>query len=262
VANETSVIELINISKAYAPSGTNVVRDLSLKIQRGEFLVLVGESGCGKTTTLNMINRLIEPSSGEIMIDGRDSRTTDPVALRRQIGYVFQSAGLFPHMTVAENIAITPRLLRWNRDDMEARVDVLLDLVRLDSGQYRRRYPHQLSGGQRQRVALARALAAEPSIVLMDEPFGALDPLIRDDISEDYRQIHARLGLTTIFVTHDMTEAMLLGDRIAAMREGTLVQIGTPNELLASPSNDFVRTLIDTPRKRALRLAQALAALS
>ncbi len=224
----------------------------------GEFLVLIGESGSGKTTTLNMINRLIEPSGGRILIDGEDILAVDAVGLRRRMGYVFQGAGLFPHMTVAENIAITPRLLGWPREAMAARVDELLALMRLAPAEYRGRMPRALSGGQQQRIALARALAAKPKIMLMAEPFGALDPIIRDDLAEDYRRIHATLGLTTIFVTHDMTEAMVLGDRIAVMREGALVQIGTPNELLSAPADAFVRSLVETPKKRARRLAEIL----
>jgi osmoprotectant transport system ATP-binding protein len=255
-----AVIELQGLSKAYANSPAPVVRRLSFTVADGEFLVLVGESGSGKTTTLNMINRLVEPSEGVIRVDGEDVLALDAVTLRRRMGYVFQGAGLFPHMTVAENIAVTPRLLGWPRAQSEARVDELLELVRLAPGAYRGRLPRELSGGQQQRVALARALAARPKIMLMDEPFGALDPLIRDDLAEDYRQIHERLKLTTIFVTHDMTEAMLLGDRIAVMRDGTLVQIGTPNELLGAPADDFVKALFDTPRKRARRLAQVLQA--
>ncbi|HXC53663.1 MAG TPA: ABC transporter ATP-binding protein [Rhizomicrobium sp.] len=254
------MIELQGLSKAYANSPAPVVRRLSFTVADGEFLVLVGESGSGKTTTLNMINRLVEPSEGVIRVDGEDVLALDAVTLRRRMGYVFQGAGLFPHMTVAENIAVTPRLLGWPRAQSEARVDELLELVRLAPGAYRGRLPRELSGGQQQRVALARALAARPKIMLMDEPFGALDPLIRDDLAEDYRQIHERLKLTTIFVTHDMTEAMLLGDRIAVMRDGTLVQIGTPNELLGAPADDFVKALFDTPRKRARRLAQVLQA--
>jgi len=236
------------------------VRALTLAVADREFLVLIGESGSGKTTTLNMINRLIEPSAGVIRVDGEDVLAVDAVSLRRRMGYVFQGAGLFPHLTVAENIAVTPKLLDWPRAEIDARVEELLNLVRLDPAQYRRRFPRELSGGQQQRVALARALAAKPKIMLMDEPFGALDPLIRDDLAEDYRQIHNALGLTTIFVTHDMTEAMLLGDRIAVMKDGALVQEGTPNELLAAPADDFVRALVDTPKKRAKRLAQVLAA--
>ena len=234
------------------------MRGLSFAVEDGEFLVLIGESGCGKTTTLNMINRLIEPSAGRVRVDGEDILALDAVGLRRRMGYVFQGAGLFPHMTVAENIAVTPKLLGWQKTDIDSRVDELLQLVRLAPANYRGRFPRALSGGQQQRVALARALAAKPKIMLMDEPFGALDPLIRDDLAEDYRQIHAALKLTTIFVTHDMTEAMLLGDRIAVMRDGALVQIGSPNELLANPADDFVRALVDTPKKRARRLAEVL----
>jgi len=253
------LIELQDISKVYPGTGALSVRALSFVAGDGEFLVLIGESGSGKTTTLNMINRLIEPSAGRIVVDGEDILGLDAVGLRRRMGYVFQGAGLFPHMTVAENIAVTPKLLGWPKSESDARVDELLNLVRLAPQEYRARLPRELSGGQQQRVALARALAARPKIMLMDEPFGALDPLIRDDLAEDYRQIHAALGLTTIFVTHDMTEAMMLGDRIAVMRDGALVQIGTPNELLANPADDFVRALVDTPRKRARRLAQILA---
>ncbi len=253
------MIELQDISKVYAGTAAPSVRALSFVVGDGEFLVLIGESGSGKTTTLNMINRLIEPSGGRILVDGEDVLALDAVSLRRRMGYVFQGAGLFPHMTVAGNIAVTPRLLRWPQAEIDARVDALLDLVRLAPALYRARFPRELSGGQQQRVALARALAARPRIMLMDEPFGALDPLIRDDLAEDYRRIHAALGLTTIFVTHDMTEAMLLGDRIAVMKDGALVQIGTPNELLAGPADDFVKALVDTPKKRASRLAQVLA---
>jgi len=252
------LIELQDISKTYADSGAPSVRALSFTAGDGEFLVVIGESGSGKTTTLNMINRLIEPSGGRILVDGDDVLGQDAVGLRRRMGYVFQGAGLFPHMTVAENIAVTPMLLGWPRAQIDTRVDELLDLVRLPPSEYRTRLPKELSGGQQQRVALARALAARPKIMLMDEPFGALDPIIRDDLAEDYRRIHATLGLTTIFVTHDMTEAMLLGDRIAVMKDGALLQIGTPNELLAAPADDFVRSLVETPKKRARRLAEAL----
>jgi osmoprotectant transport system ATP-binding protein len=251
---------LQDISKAYQRSAEPAVRALSFVAGDGEFLVLIGESGSGKTTTLNMINRLVEPSGGRIIVDGEDVLALDAVSLRRRMGYVFQGAGLFPHMTVGENIAVTPRLLGWPKSQSDARVDELLDLVRLAPSEYRERMPRELSGGQQQRVALARALAAKPKIMLMDEPFGALDPLIRDGLAEDYRQIHASLGLTTIFVTHDMTEAMMLGDRIAVMQGGALIQVGTPNELLAAPADDFVRALIETPRKRARRLAEILKA--
>jgi osmoprotectant transport system ATP-binding protein len=250
------VIEFSEVSKTYAASNGPSVTNLSLTIGDGVFQILAGPSGCGKTTTLNMLNRLIERDAGTIRIDGRDIRDEDPVALRRRIGYAFQEAGLFPHMTVAENIAITPRLLGWNTSEQRARVDELLTLIRLPD--IARRFPRELSGGQRQRVALARALAARPKILLLDEPFGALDPLTRDEIADDYRRIHDELHLTTVMVTHDMTEALLLGDRIAVMRNGSIAQIGTPKELMANPADDFVARMIATPQRRAKRLAAAM----
>ena len=250
------VIEFSGVSKTYAAASEPSVTNLSLMIGDGVFQILAGPSGCGKTTTLNMLNRLIERDAGTIRIDGRDIRDEDPVALRRRIGYAFQEAGLFPHMTVAENIAITPRLLGWRAAERDARVEELLTMIRLPD--IADRFPRQLSGGQRQRVALARALAARPKILLLDEPFGALDPLTRDEIADDYRRIHDDLHITTVMVTHDMTEALLLGDRIAVMREGSIVQIGTPQELMAKPADDFVARMIATPQRRAKRLAAAM----
>jgi osmoprotectant transport system ATP-binding protein len=252
------MIELENLSKQYG--GVPVVRDVSLRVADGEFLVLIGESGSGKTTTLNMINRLTEPTSGRVLIDGEDARAGDAVSVRRKMGFVFQEVGLFPHMTVGENIGITPRLLGWPDAEIKGRMDELLALVQLDSTAVAGRMPAQLSGGQRQRVGLARALAARPKIMLMDEPFGALDALIRDELAADYRAIHDKLGLTTILVTHDMTEAFLLADRIAVMRDGELLRVATPKELAASPGDDFVRRLIEIPRRRAEKLARAMQA--
>jgi osmoprotectant transport system ATP-binding protein len=253
------MIEFQNVSKSFG-NGLPAVDAVNLRVGRGEFVALMGESGCGKTTTLNMINRLTEPTSGRILVDGDDVRTRDPVALRRQIGFVFQEIGLFPHMTVAQNIAITPRLLDWTPTDIEARVKELLSLVRLDYAAVASRLPSELSGGQRQRVGIARALAARPHIMLMDEPFGALDPLIRDELATDYRAIHEALGLTTVLVTHDVTEALLLADRVAVMREGKLIQIATPHDLLTAPIDDGVRKMIDMPQRRAQRLANAMQA--
>jgi osmoprotectant transport system ATP-binding protein len=250
------LIKIIDVTKVYPDATAASVRGLSFEVAQGDFLVLIGPSGCGKTTTLNMINRLVEPSSGRIEIAG--PAASDPVTLRRHIGYVFQEAGLFPHMTVAENIAITPRLLGWPKAETAARVTELLALVRLREPDLAARRPQALSGGQRQRVALARALAARPGILLLDEPFGALDPLTRDEIAEDYRRIHEVLGLTTVMVTHDMTEALLLADHIGVMRQGRLVQIGTPQQLLDVPADGFVAAMIDTPKRRARRLAEAL----
>ena len=250
------MIRLNNVTKVYA--GKAAVRALTLEIADGEFAVLIGPSGCGKSTTLSLINRLIEPSAGTIAIDGQDIAHSDPVDLRRRIGFVFQGIGLFSHLTIAENIGITPRLLKWSRAEIGARVRELLELVRLAPDTYADRLPRELSGGEQQRVGVARALAARPKIMLMDEPFGALDPLVRDELGTDYRAIHDALGLTTVLVTHDMTEALLLADRIVVMRAGEIVQSGTPQDLLRTPANDFVRSMLETPRRRAQRLADAL----
>ena len=229
------------------------VNDVTLDVAEGEFLAIVGGSGSGKTTLLRLANRLIDADSGSIRIEGEDVRAVDPVSLRRRIGYVFQSGGLFPHMSVADNIGITPRLQGLPPAEISARVDELLDLVRLDRTLYRDRFPQELSGGQRQRVGVARALAAKPRIVLMDEPFGALDPLTRDALGDDYRALHGKLGLTTVMITHDMTEAILLADRVAVMHAGRLLAQGTPTEL--SESGDvYVGELLRTPRRQAERL--------
>ena len=254
------MIELRDLSKEYHTAERAAVRGLNLTVATGEFLVLIGPSGCGKTTTLTMINRLIEPTSGEILIDGKGVRSSDPVALRRSMGFVFQDIGLFPHLTAAENVGITLRLMGTPKPAIKARVAELMTQMRVPPEQFGQRFPRMLSGGQRQRVGLARALAAKPSIMLMDEPFGALDPLTREELAPEYRGIHDRLGLTTVLVTHDMTEALLLADRIAIMREGRLVQIGTPHEIVASPADDFVRAMMENPRKRARALAEAMQA--
>jgi osmoprotectant transport system ATP-binding protein len=231
--------------------------DVSLEVGAGDFVAVVGGSGSGKTTLLRLANRLIDADRGTVTIEGKDVRSVDPVTLRRGIGYVFQSGGLFPHLGVADNIGITPKLLGAKPAEISSRVDELLDLVRLDRGQYRDRLPHELSGGQRQRVSVARALAARPRIMLMDEPFGALDPLTRDALSDDYRSLHKKLGLTTIMITHDMTEAILLADRVAVMHAGRLVAQGTAAEL-AESREPYVAELMQTPRRQAERLNQLL----
>jgi osmoprotectant transport system ATP-binding protein len=233
------------------------VDDVSLDVAEGEFLAIVGGSGSGKTTLLRLANRLIDADAGRITVEGEDVRASDPIGLRRRIGYVFQSGGLFPHMSVAGNIGITPKLLGMPAAEIAARVDELLELIRLDRTQHRDRMPHELSGGQRQRVGVARALAAKPRIVLMDEPFGALDPLTRDALGDDYRALHDKLGLTTIMITHDMTEAILLADRVAVMGGGKLLAQGTPGDL--SKSTDvYVGELLRTPRRQAERLGALL----
>ncbi|MEM7676617.1 MAG: ATP-binding cassette domain-containing protein [Myxococcota bacterium] len=243
------MIELIEVSKHF---GDVVAVDrINLSVNEGELLILLGGSGSGKTTTMRMVNRLIEPTTGRIEIDGVDNRTQSPAALRRQVGYAFQKIGLFPHMTVAENIAITPALLGWSRKAIDDRVDELLEMVELPAQSYRERWPRELSGGQQQRVGVARALAAKPRVMLLDEPFGALDPLTRDRLQDAFTRIRRQLNLTAIFVTHDMTEALLLGDRIAVMNQGQLVQCGTPHELLNEPADDYIRELMATPRRQS-----------
>jgi osmoprotectant transport system ATP-binding protein len=228
------------------------VDGITLAVAPQTFLAVVGGSGSGKTTLLRLVNRLLEPSLGRVTLAGADVRSLDAVVLRRRVGYVFQGIGLFPHMTVAENIGITPRLLGWPRADIEARVGELLALVRLDPA-YGPRRPAQLSGGERQRVGVARALAARPEIVLMDEPFAALDPITRDALGQDTRRLHDSLGLTTLMITHDMLEALALADRIAILDKGRLIAEGTPAEVMANP-HPYVRELMQMPRRLAERV--------
>jgi osmoprotectant transport system ATP-binding protein len=246
-------ISFDHVSKRYGD--TLVLDDVSLAVKAGEFLAVVGPSGSGKTTLLRLVNRLIEPGAGSVRVQGEDVRAADPVGLRRRIGYVFQGIGLFPHMTVAENIAITPKLLGWDEGRRHARVDELIELVRLDRTKHRDRLPRELSGGEGQRVGVARALAARPSIVLMDEPFGALDPLTRDALGADYRRLHDEFGLTTVMITHDTLEAVLLADRIAVVRGGRIIAEGSPRALIQGGGDDYVRELMATPRRKADRLA-------
>ena len=243
------MIQVDRLTKRYGQDV--VVRDLTLTVNTGELLVVLGGSGSGKTTTLKMINRLVEPTSGSVRLNGTDTSTIPPHELRRQIGYVFQQVGLFPHMTVAENVAITPALLGWETTRIRARTDELLELVDLDPASVRDRRPDELSGGQQQRVGVARALAAAPKVMLLDEPFGALDPLTREHLQESFLRIRKKIVLTAILVTHDMVEALMLGDRIAVMNHGRLVQIGTPQELLSRPADDYVRLLMNAPRRQA-----------
>ncbi|MEW6272955.1 MAG: ATP-binding cassette domain-containing protein [Thermodesulfobacteriota bacterium] len=243
------MIELDRLTKRWGD--VVAVEELGLTVADGELLVLLGGSGCGKTTTLKMVNRLVEPTSGRVLIDGENVARLKPHELRRRIGYAFQQVGLFPHMTVAENVGVTPRLLGWPAARIAARVDEVLELVELEPAAMRRRRPDELSGGQQQRVGVARALAAEPRLMLLDEPFGALDPLTRDRVQQSFQRIRRALHLTAIFVTHDMSEALLLGDRIAVMDAGRLVQVGTPRELMLRPATDYVRRLMDTPRRQA-----------
>ncbi len=242
------MIELREVGKRYGD--TVAVDGLSLRVERGTCVFLVGPSGCGKTTTLKMINRLIEPSAGWIAIEGFDAEHMPGYELRRRIGYGFQEVGLFPHLSVAENIGITPQLLGWPPSRVRRRVEELLVRMELPPAIFRDRRPDELSGGQQQRVGLARALAAGPEILLLDEPFGALDPPTRDRMQRDFRRLVEELDLTVVFVSHDMVEALLLADRIAVMGEGRLLQLGTPAELLARPAHPKVAELLDTPRRQ------------
>jgi osmoprotectant transport system ATP-binding protein len=243
------MIELQHLTKRYGD--VVAVHDVSFSVERGELLVLLGASGSGKTTTLKAINRLVEPSSGKVWIDGEDSSALAPHALRRRIGYVFQKIGLFPHMTVGENVAVTPALLGWDRMTIQRRVHELLELVELDPTVMAGRMPSELSGGQQQRVGVARALAAGARVMLLDEPFGALDPLTRDRLRTSLLRIRREIGLTAIFVTHDMTEALLLGDRIAVLNHGRLIQVGSPSDLVRAPADDYVAQLMSAPRRDA-----------
>src|SRR5229473_1580607 len=231
-------VEFRHVSKKYGPQGA--VNDLSLLVPAGDICVLVGPSGCGKTTSLKMVNRLVEPTSGQVLIDNEDVMSVEVTHLRRRIGYVIQQIGLFPHQTVADNIATVPRLLGWPKQRLQQRVEELLDLIGLDPAGVRDRYPAQLSGGERQRVGVARAMAAEPPVMLMDEPFGAVDPIVRERLQNEFLRLHREQRTTVIFVTHDIDEAIKMGDRVAVMQQGGLLaQYAAPSELLTKPARDF-----------------------
>ena len=234
------MIRLENVTKQF-PGGSNAVRDLSLDIRDAETCVLIGPSGCGKTTTLRMINRLIDPDAGRILVDGVDTRGVDPAALRLKMGYVIQQTGLFPHMTVGDNVGTVPRLWKWDRERIRKRVDELLELVGLPPAEYRERFPHQLSGGQRQRVGFARALAADPPVLLMDEPFGAVDRITRERLQNEFVNIQRSMRKTVVFVTHDIEEAVLVGDRICILKmQAQVAQYDTPDRILAHPASEYV----------------------
>ncbi|WP_188694238.1 betaine/proline/choline family ABC transporter ATP-binding protein [Pullulanibacillus camelliae] len=240
------MLTLDHVSKVYA-EGKKAVDNMSLEVEKGEFVVFIGPSGCGKTTTMKMINRLIEPSQGRILLEGEDIMDKNPVELRRSIGYVIQQIALFPHMTIRQNIALVPKLLKWPNTKRRARAEELLELVDMDES-FLERYPHELSGGQQQRIGVLRALAANPPLILMDEPFGALDPITRDSLQEEFKRLQKRLKKTIVFVTHDMDEAIKLADKIVIMREGQIVQMGEPEEILRHPANDFVEEFIGKDR--------------
>lgn len=244
------MIQLTHVSKSFDEGRSYAVKDLSFQVNEGETLVLLGSSGCGKTTTLKMINRLIEPTEGIIEVNGKDIMDQEPVDLRRRIGYVFQGIGLFPHMTIEQNVELVPRLLVWSPKRRRERVQELLNLVGLPPEDYSNRFPDELSGGQQQRVGVARALAADPDYLLMDEPFGALDALTRESLQQELLTLKKQLRKTIIFVTHDIFEALLLGDRIVILHQGHLQQIGSKKDILTAPATEFVRNLFARPAKQ------------
>ena len=251
-SGSAATVEFRNVTKRYDSSGKNTpgaVNDLSLTVPAGRICVLVGPSGCGKTTSLKMVNRLIEPTSGQILIDGQDIARRDPIELRRSIGYVIQQVGLFPHQTIGENVVTVPRLLGWPKARQRARADELLALIGLEPATYRDRYPSQLSGGERQRVGVARALAADPPIMLMDEPFGAVDPIVRERLQNEFLRLQEELAKTILFVTHDIDEAIKMGDLVAVLQVGgILAQFAPPAEILAAPASEFVARFVGADR--------------
>ncbi|EOC99484.1 ABC transporter ATP-binding protein [Caldisalinibacter kiritimatiensis] len=247
------MIKFEGISKVYE-DGFRALDNINLHVKKGELLVLIGPSGCGKTTTMRMINRLIEPTEGKIFIDGKEISTLNPVELRRDIGYVIQQIGLLPHMTIAENVALVPKLKKMDESKYMKRVDELLDMVALDPVVYKNRYPSELSGGQQQRVGVIRALAADPPIILMDEPFSALDPISREQLQEELVKLEEELKKTIVFVTHDMDEALKIADRICIMRKGKIVQLDTPDKILRHPKNEFVTSFIGEERLNKLNI--------
>ncbi|MBM7840664.1 osmoprotectant transport system ATP-binding protein [Alkalihalobacillus xiaoxiensis] len=241
------MLEFKDVVKTYSENGKPAVNQMNLKVEKGEFVVFIGPSGCGKTTTMKMINRLQEPTSGAIFVNGKNVLDQDPVQLRRSIGYVIQQIGLIPHMIVGENISLVGSLLKWNKGRRQARAKELIKIVDLPES-FLERYPHELSGGQQQRIGVLRALAVDPPLILMDEPFGALDPITRDTLQEEFKKLQKEMDKTIVFVTHDMDEAIKLADKIVIMNQGEIVQFGTPDEILRNPANEFVEDFIGKDR--------------
>ena len=245
-----TAIEFRDVTKTFKGASYSAVDHVSLTVNEGEFITILGSSGCGKTTLLKMINRLYEPDSGSIILFGEDISTVDVVKVRRRIGYVIQQIGLFPHYTVGENIATVPKLLGWDKEKTAARVDELLNLVGLEPKEFRERYPAQLSGGQQQRIGLARALAIDPKIMLMDEPFGAVDSITREKLQDELVRLHRETGKTFLFVTHDIEEAFKLGDRVIIMNEGKILRFDTPEAIIRQPADPFVQSLVDSAKAK------------
>jgi len=252
------MIELRNLTKTF-PGGVRALRDVSFSVGRGEFVVLIGLSGCGKTTALKTINRLVKPDSGTIAIDDVRSAEWDEISLRRNIGYVIQDVGLLPHLTVAQNVAIVPRLRGWKGDRIKEKVERMLAMVNLDPATFGDRYPHELSGGQQQRIGVARALAGDPEIVLMDEPFGALDPITREELQDEFLKLQQQIHKTIVFVTHDIFEAVKMGNRIAVMKDGVVEQIDTVEGIIENPASEFVRSFLGRHRDYLARFAEEMA---
>lgn len=250
------MIQFKGVNKVYE-DGHKVLKNINLELKEGEITVLIGPSGCGKTTTMKLINRLINPSSGEIRIHQDDISTLNPIKLRRKIGYVIQNIGLFPHMTIAQNVGVVPRLLKWDKQNIEERVDELLNLVNLNPEIYRNRYPSELSGGQQQRIGVIRALAANPAVILMDEPFSALDPISREQLQDELIRLQQEIKKTIVFVTHDMDEAIKIADTIILMKDGEIVQSGQPEHILRHPANDFVKSFIGSKRLQSQNTLEA-----
>ncbi len=246
-----TAIEYQNVSKRFDKNSRYSVDHVNAKIEEGEFITILGSSGCGKTTLLKMTNRLYEPTDGKVILFGEDISTVDPVVVRRRMGYVIQQVGLFPHMTIEDNIAAIPKILKWDKEKIYNRVTELLQMVDLDPEEYRRRYPRQLSGGQQQRVGLARALVTDPKIMLLDEPFGAIDAITRLNLQNELKRIHKGTGKTFLLVTHDINEAFRLGSRVMVMNEGKLLQFAQPQEIVRHPADAFVQTLLDSVREQA-----------
>ena len=251
------MIQLKNINKIY-DDGFHALQNIDLTFEEGKINVLIGPSGCGKTTTMKMLNRLTDYTDGQILIDGKDIKQIDPIQLRRQMGYVIQNVGLFPHMNIYDNVATVPKLLKWDKARIKKRVDELLTMVNLDPETYRDRYPSELSGGQQQRIGVIRALAAEPSTILMDEPFSALDPISREQLQDELIRLQKDINKTIIFVTHDMDEAIKIADQMILMKDGHVVQKGSPQDLLTNPANEFVKEFIGS---RRLERCQNIAAI-
>jgi osmoprotectant transport system ATP-binding protein len=256
------MIELESLKKSFDRGETWAVNGISLRVEAGETLVLLGTSGSGKTTTMKMVNRLVEPTAGRIAVNGKDIREQDPIELRRGIGYAIQHIGLLPHMTVAQNVAIVPSLLGWARKRIDARVEELLGMVGLEPSDFRDRFPNQLSGGQKQRIGVARALAADPPIVLMDEPFGALDPITREQLQNEFLELETEIQKTILFVTHDIFEAVKMGDRIALLDEGKLRQLATPRELVEHPADEFVDAFLGQHRFQLALLTRTVGTMA